>query len=131
MAYSSQHAAVPRRPVAPSGPDVPARAMVSDRAPVASSRQAVAWTTRQHTLRRRREILKALLTGITLTFLLGAVPGLRMAWGFSAVLAGVTASYLAALVHLRGTALERSTKVAFLDRHRQPEPAFVLRRSAN
>ena len=28
MAYSSQAAAVPRRPVAPSGPDLPARAMV-------------------------------------------------------------------------------------------------------
>jgi hypothetical protein len=104
--------------------------MVSDRAPVASSRQPVAWTTRQHTLRRRREVLKTLLTAITLTFLLGAVPSLRMAWGFSAILAGLTVSYVAALVHLRG-ALERSSKVAFLDRHRQPEPAFVLRRSAN
>ncbi|HEY1633240.1 MAG TPA: hypothetical protein VGF64_00670 [Acidimicrobiales bacterium] len=131
MAYSSQHAALPRRPVAPSGPDVPARAMVSDRAPVASSAQPVAWATRQHTLRRRREVLKTLLTAITLTFLLGAVPSLRMAWGFSAVLAGLTLSYLAALMHLRSVALERSSKVAFLDRHRQPEPAFVLRRSAN
>jgi hypothetical protein len=131
MAYSSHSAAVPQRPVAPSGPDLPARAMVSDRAPVAPSRQPVAWTTRQHTLRRRREVLKTLLTGITLTFLLGAVPSLRLAWGFSAVLAGMTVTYLAALVHLRGVALERSTKVAFLDPHRQPEPAFVLRRSAN
>jgi hypothetical protein len=91
----------------------------------------VAWTTRQHTLRRRREVLKTLLTAITLTFLLGAIPGLRVAWGFSAVLAGLTVTYLAALVHLRGVALERSTKVAFLDPHRQPEPALVLRRSAN
>lgn len=131
MAYSSQHAAVPRRPVEPSGPDVPARAMVSDRAPVASPRQPVAWTTRQHTLRRRRDVVKALLTAITVTFLLGVVPGLRMAWGLSAAFAGLTVSYMAVLVHLRSTALERSTKVAFLDRHRQPEPALVLRRSAN
>jgi hypothetical protein len=105
--------------------------MVSDRAPVASSAQPVAWATRQHTLRRRREVLKTLLTAITLTFLLGAVPSLRMAWGVSAVLAGLTLSYLAALMHLRSVVLERSSKVAFLDRHRQPEPAFVLRRSAN
>jgi hypothetical protein len=131
MAYSSQPAALPRRPVAPLGPDLPARAMVSDRAPVAPSQQPVAWTRRQHTLRRRREVLKTLLTAITLTFLLGAVPGLRVAWGFSAAFAGLTVTYLLALVHLRTIALERSNKVAFLEPHRQPEPAFVLRRSAN
>jgi hypothetical protein len=105
--------------------------MVSDRAPVAPSRQPVTWTRRQHTLRRRREVLKTLLTGITLTFLLGAVPGLRVAWWFSAAFAGLTVTYLLALVHLRTISLERSNKVAFLEPHRQPEPAFVLRRSAN
>jgi len=132
MAYSSPAAPVPRRPVAPSGGDLPARAMVSDRAPVAySSDQPVAWTRRQHTLRRRREVLKTLLTGITLTFLLGAVPSLRVVWVLSAGLAGLTVTYLAALVHLRTNAIERSAKVSFLEPHRQPEPAFVLRRSAN
>jgi hypothetical protein len=105
--------------------------MVSDRAPVAASRQPVAWTTRQHTLRRRREVLKTLLTGITLTFMLGAVPSLRVAWVLSMGLAGLTVTYVEALVHLRTNAIERSTKVAFLEPHRQPEPAFVLRRSAN
>jgi hypothetical protein len=105
--------------------------MVSDSAPVAPSRQPVAWTTRQHTLRRRREVLKALLSGMILTFVLGAVPSLRVAWMLSAGLAGLTVTYLAALVHLRNVAVERSTKVAFLERHRQPEPALALRRSAN
>ena len=131
MAYSSPPAPLPQRPVAPSGPDLPVRAMVSDRAPVASSGQPVAWTTRQHTLRRRREVLKALLVGITLTFLMGVVPGLRVAWVFTMGLAGLTVAYLGALVHMRTNVIERSTKVAFLDPHRPPEPAFVLRRSAN
>lgn len=131
MAYSSPPAPLPRRPVAPSGPDLPARAMVSDRAPVASSGQPVAWTTRQHTLRRRRDVLKTLLIGITLTFLMGVVPGLRVAWVFTMGIAGLTIVYLGALVHLRTNAIERSTKVAFLERQRQPEPALVLRRSAN
>jgi hypothetical protein len=105
--------------------------MVSDRAPVASSEQPVAWTTRQHTLRRRRDVLKALLIGITVTFFMGAVPGLRMSWLFSAGIAGLTVVYLGALVHLRANAVERSNKVAFLEPHPQPEPAFALRRSAN
>lgn len=130
MAYSSPPAPLPRRPVAPSG-DLPTRAMVSDRAPVASSGQPVAWTTRQHTLRRRREVLKALLVGITLTFFMGVVPGLRVAWVFTIGLAGLTVAYLGALVHMRTNAVERSTKVAFLESHRPPEPALMLRRSAN
>lgn len=122
-----------RPPVAPLGPDLPARTMVSDSAPVAPARQPVAWTTRQHTLRRRREVLKMLLSGMILTFLLGAVPSLRVAWMLSAGLAGVTVTYLAALVHLRNNAVERSTKVAFLERRPRPEPApaLALRRSAN
>jgi hypothetical protein len=105
--------------------------MVSDRAPVAYSQQPVAWTRRQHTLRRRREVLKALLTGITFTFVLGLVPSLQVVWAFTAGLAAMTVAYLGVLVHLRANAIERSSKVAFLEPHRQPEPAFVLRRSAN
>ena len=62
---------------------------------------------------------------------MGVVPGLRVAWVFTMGLAGLTVAYLGALVHMRTNVIERSTKVAFLDPHRPPEPAFVLRRSAN
>jgi hypothetical protein len=62
---------------------------------------------------------------------MGVVPGLRVAWVFTMGIGGLTVVYLGALVHLRTNAIERSTKVAFLERQRQPEPALVLRRSAN
>jgi hypothetical protein len=131
MAYSSPPAPLPRRPVATAGPAVTNRSMVSDRAPVMAARQPVAWTTRQHTLRRRREVLKVLLLGIMGTFVIGAFPGMRMAWAVTMGLGAVMFTYLAALVHLRGLAVERSSKVALIHPRQGPEPALALRRSVN
>lgn len=65
--------------------------------------------------RRRRQVLATLLGGLVLSFLFGIVPALRLLWDVSLLLLGLTAAYLALLIHFRRMADERAEKVVFLE----------------
>lgn len=95
-------------------------------------RLAPAMTPRQRSIRRRRDILLGLGVVALGSLVLGFLPALRVLWlvhvGADVLLAG----YIAALVYARNLAAERAEKVRFLpNRGQQPEPALLLRRSAN
>ena len=85
---------------------------------------------RARTLRRRRDVLLALLAAMGLTFLLGFL-GVGAMWGLHVVLDAAFAGYVAMLVRMRNVAAERDMKLRFLPGPVQAEPALLLRRSAN
>ena len=86
---------------------------------------------RARTLRRRRDVLLTLLAAMAGTLVLGFLPGLRPLLGLHVVLDLLLAGYVALLVRARNIAAEREMKLRFLPRTASPEPAFLLRRSAN
>jgi len=95
-------------------------------------------SARSRTLRRRRDVLLALVVAAGVTLVLGAVPFLRMLWTAHLVFDVLLVAYVALLIRHRNAAAEREMKVRFLPRAVPPmEPAFVrqepmlLRRSAN
>jgi hypothetical protein len=85
---------------------------------------------RARTLRRRRDVLLALLAAMGITFVL-AVLGLSALWGLHLILDVAFAGYVAMLVRMRNAAAERDMKLRFLPGPVQAEPALLLRRSAN
>ncbi len=89
-------------------------------------------THRQRTVRRRRDILLGLAVVAAGSLLLGLIPALRVLW-FVHVLADLLlAGYIGALFYVRSLAAEQQEKVRFLPNSgQQPEPALLLRRSAN
>jgi hypothetical protein len=111
--------------------------MTAHRAPVRGARPTAAVSAaRSRTIRRRRDILTALLVAVFATLALGLLLGgiLLVAHVIADVL---LVAYVALLVHQRNVAAERDMKVRFLPQpHRldpamlRPEPA-LLRRSAN
>lgn len=87
---------------------------------------------RQRSIRRRRDILVGLAVGSLGSLVLGFLPAFRVLWfvhlGADVLLAG----YIGALIYMRNAAAERAEKVRFLPNTSQhPEPALLLRRSAN
>ncbi|MDP8938241.1 MAG: hypothetical protein M3O23_11035, partial [Actinomycetota bacterium] len=100
------------------------------RAPAMSS-------ARSRTLRRRRDVLTALVVAAVATLVLGALPFLRMLWTAHLVFDVLLVAYVAMLIRQRNAAAEREMKVRFLPGHGSLEPAMVrqepmlLRRSAN
>jgi hypothetical protein len=80
-------------------------------------------------LRRRRDVLVALLATAGATLLLTLV-GLGVMLWFNLVVDGLLVGYVALLIRQRNLAAERDMKVRFLPRSPLAEPAF-LRRSAN
>lgn len=139
------------RPSTPLGPPLTARGRVNStpaRAPrgprsVAASpawagvRAAPVSSVRSRTLRRRRDILAALVVAAGSTLVLGAVPVLRMLWTAHLVFDVLLVAYVALLIRQRNAAAEREMKVRFLPGPVPFEPALVrqepvlLRRSAN
>jgi hypothetical protein len=113
-------------------------------------RTARSAVTRRNARRRRRDILMALLVAAATTFVLGAIPALRMLWLVHAAADVLLISYVALLVRQRNLAAERDLKVRHLPTARRyettletegrwletepgwlaPEPV-LLRRSAN
>lgn len=84
------------------------------------------------TIKRRRDILFGLLAVMGATLVLGLVPGLRVLWGVHVVADVLFVAYVAALIRLRNVAAEREMKLRFLPTSAgAPEPALLLRRSAN
>ncbi len=111
--------------------------MAAHRGPVRPVRAASAATAaRSRTIRRRRDILTALLVAVFATLVLGLLLGGIM------LVAHVAAdillvAYVALLVHQRNVAAEREMKVRFLPQPHRLDPALLraepalLRRSAN
>lgn len=94
-------------------------------APVAMSAM-----TRSDARRRRRDVLFTLAGAASLTLALALVlggPVLYVHLALDTMLAG----YVLLLVRAQRLASERETKVRFLPAQQSPEPALLLRRSAN
>ena len=82
--------------------------------------------------KRRRDILFGLLAAMGGSLLIGLLPGLRVMLGFHLLLDLLFAAYIVLLVQARKAAFEREMKVRYLPGSvRTPEPALLLRRSAN
>jgi hypothetical protein len=86
-------------------------------------------SARSRTLRRRRDVLVALLATSGATLLLALV-GLGMMIWLNLLADALLVGYVALLIRQRNLAAERDMKVRFLPRSPLAEPAF-LRRSAN
>jgi hypothetical protein len=92
---------------------------------------------RSRTIRRRRDVLSALLVAVVATLTLGLLFGMGIMLVANVVADVLLVAYVALLVHQRNAAAERDMKVRFLPQpHRldqallRAEPA-LLRRSAN
>ncbi len=111
--------------------------MAAHRGPVRQVRAASAATAaRSRTIRRRRDILTALLVAVVATLVLGVLLGGIML--VAHVVADILLiAYVALLVHQRNVAAEREMKVRFLPQPHRLDPALLraepalLRRSAN
>lgn len=62
-------------------------------------------------LARQRRVLAVLVATMLGLFLLGVIPGLAVLWDLSLLTFGVTAGYLALLIHFHRCAVEREVKV--------------------
>ncbi len=83
------------------------------------------------TIKRRRDIFVGLLVAMVGSLVLGVLPPLRALWAIHVVADVLFAGYVASLVYLRNLAAERELTLRFLPAHASPEPALLLRRSAN
>ncbi len=87
---------------------------------------------RARTLRRRRDVLFALMAGMGITFVLALLPGFGVLWGAHLLIDAAFVGYVAMLVRIRNLAAEREMKLRFLPGAAvQREPALAVRRSAN
>jgi hypothetical protein len=80
--------------------------------------------------RRRRQILQGMLVAMGGTLLLGLTPWFRSLLAVHVLVDLLFVAYLVLLVRARNVAEERRVKVRFLPAG-PPEPALLLRRSAN
>ncbi len=76
--------------------------------------------TRELARRRRRDTLGILIAALTVTFVLGFVPGARPAWIVTVVTAVALGAYVLLLVHYRRLAAERSRKLRYLYLEQSP-----------
>ena len=81
--------------------------------------------------KRRRDVFCGLLVAMGATLVLSLIPSLRMMLLFHVVVDLLFAGYVALLIRARNVATERELKVRFLPGMVTPQPAFLLRRSAN
>jgi len=108
---------------------MPARAGV--RVPAASA------AARSRTIRRRRDVLTALLVAVVATLALGLLFSMGIMLLANVVADILLVAYVALLVHQRNVAAERDMKVRFLPQAHRLDPALLraepalLRRSAN
>jgi hypothetical protein len=128
------------QPLAPvHGPLPSTRAAAAPRrAPAARTRPApTVSAARSRTIRRRRDVLSALVVAVVATLVLGLFPAFRMMLVAHLVADVLLVAYVALLVHQRNVAAERDMKVRFLPQAPRLDPALLrtepalLRRSAN
>lgn len=104
---------------------------------------SVAAARRRRVQKRRRDVFYGVVTSVVGSAALGFLPGLSVMRWLSVMLAAVLAIYVLMLAQMRSTAVERSQKVRQLrsrpvprpmpgwGAYGDPEPAYLLRRSAN
>lgn len=102
-----------------------------DRGGLGRAAAVTAARRRQAAQRRRRDIFCSLAVASTGSLLLGFLPGLSALWYLTAALTVVLGAYVALLVRMRNEAAEREMKLRFLPGGATPQPALLLRRSAN
>lgn len=124
-------------PAGPGGPQFPGRAMVQSPGRVVPIRNGMSPVgaplrlgRKRATVKRRRDVFVGLLVAMAGSLVLGALPPLRVLWTIHVLLDVLFAAYVGALIYLRNQAAERDMKVRFLPQA-APEPALLLRRSAN
>ena len=112
--------------------------MAPHRAPLRAARPpSPVSAARSRTIRRRRDVLSALVAAVVATLVLGAIPAFRMMLVVHLVADVLLVAYVALLVHQRNVAAERDMKVRFLPQAHRLDPALLraepalLRRSAN
>ena len=115
------------------GPAVPVmRASLPGMRPVSA-----AAASRSRTIRRRRDVLTALVVAVVVTLVLGLLPPFHLLLMVHVVADVLLVAYVALLVHQRNVAAERDMKVRFLPGAHRLDPALLraepalLRRSAN
>jgi hypothetical protein len=109
------------------------------RSPARAVRQAspAASAARSRTIRRRRDVLSALLVAALATLALGLLFSMGIMLVAHVVADVLLVAYVALLVHQRNVAAERDMKVRFLPQAHRLDPALLraepalLRRSAN
>ena len=98
---------------------------------------AGAGASRSRTIRRRRDVLTALIVAVVATLALGLIPAFHVLLLAHVVADILLVAYVGLLVHQRNVAAERDMKVRFLPQAHRLEPALLraepalLRRSAN
>ena len=104
--------------------------------PVRTAPSAVS-ASRSRTIRRRRDVLSALVVAVLATLVLGLLPAFRVMLFAHLVADVLLVAYVALLIHQRNVAAERDLKVRFLPQSPRLDPALLraepalLRRSAN
>ena len=109
------------------------------RAPAQAARAITpaASAARSRTIRRRRDVLSALLVAVLATLALGLLFNMGIMLVAHVVADVLLVAYVALLVHQRNVAAERDMKVRFLPQPHRLDPALLraepalLRRSAN
>jgi hypothetical protein len=109
------------------------------RAPARAARTTspAASAARSRTVRRRRDVLSALLVAVLATLALGLLFHMGIMLVAHVVADVLLVAYVALLVHQRNVAAERDLKVRFLPQPHRLDPALLraepalLRRSAN
>lgn len=92
---------------------------------------------RSRTIRRRRDVLSALVVAALATLVLGLLPAFRVMLLAHLVADVLLVAYVGLLIHQRNVAAERDLKVRFLPQAHRLDPALLraepalLRRSAN
>lgn len=115
----------------------PAGRSAAVRPQAAALRGVAPSASRNRTIRRRRDVLTALLVAVVATLILGVLLGSGLVWGAQLLADVLLVAYVALLVHQRNVAAERDMKVRFLPQAARLEPALLraepalLRRSAN
>jgi hypothetical protein len=93
--------------------------------------------SRSRTIRRRRDVLSALIVAVVGTLGLGLIPAFHILLMANVLADVLLVAYVALLVHQRNAAAERDMKVRFLPQAHRLDPALLraepalLRRSAN
>lgn len=104
--------------------------------PVRTAPPAVS-ASRSRTIRRRRDVLSALVVAVLATLVLGLLPAFRVMLFAHLVADVLLVAYVALLIHQRNVAAERDLKVRFLPQAPRLDPGLLraepalLRRSAN
>ncbi len=109
----------------------PGRQPGSAYAPSARRRPPAA--RRVRAARRRRDVMFSLLMAVGTTFVVATVLSVTALWVLHVVTDVLLFAYVALLVRMRNVSAEREMKLRFLppQTRPQPQPALLLRRSAN